>query len=208
MKELAVTEFINKLASNEPTPGGGAAAGVTAGLGIGAILMAMNFSTNKKMSDEEKEFLLAKIDQYTKIKDHFIELIDRDASDFEPLSNAYGMPKGTDEEVAARKEAIEEGLKIASQPPIELLNEVEVITEDLAELVPLTKKIIISDLGVGVQMLRSAVHATSLNLAINAGQLKDEATATEYREMATTKVNELSDKLDQIYQEVQSILQK
>lgn len=208
MKELAVNSFIDKLASNEPTPGGGAAAGVSAGLGIGAILMAMNFSTNKKMSDEDKAFLLAKIDQYQKSKDHLIELIDRDASDFEPLSNAYSMPKSTDEEKRTRKDAIQEGLKIASRPPLELLEEVESIVEDLDAIVPLIKKIIISDLGVGVQMLRSAVHSSSLNLSINAGQLKDEALHDEYMEMATTKVNHLSDRLDQVYQTVQSILKK
>lgn len=206
MKELAVTEFINKLASNEPTPGGGAAAGVTAGLGIGAVLMSMEFSTNKKMSDDDKAFLMQKIEDYKASKDHFVELIDRDASDFEPLSKAYGMPKETDEEKAARSEAIQEGLKIASQPPMELLQEVEAITEDLEKIVPLVKKIIISDLGVGAQMLRSAAHASSLNLSINADQIKDEAVKAEYREMATDRVQAVSDKLDKVYAEVQSIL--
>lgn len=206
MKELAVTDFINKLASNEPTPGGGAAAGVTAGLGIGAVLMSMEFSTNKKMSDEDKDFLLKKIDDFKASKDHFVELIDRDASDFEPLSKAYGMPKATDEEKAARQEAIQEGLQIASRPPMELLKEVEAITEDLDKIIPLVKKIIISDLGVGAQMLRSAAHASSLNLSINADQIKDEAIKAEYREMATTRVEAVSKQLDKVYEQVQSIL--
>lgn len=206
MKELKVTEFIDKLGSDEATPGGGAAAGVTAGLGIGAVLMALKFSTNKKMSDSDKDFLLAKIDEFEKSKDHFTELIDRDATDFGPLSKAYGMPKATDEEKQARQEAIEEGLKIASKPPIELLKEVEKITEDLYKLVPLTKKMIISDLGVGAQMLRSAVHASSLNLAINAGQLKEEAVKKEYIKLGTTTVEQVSQKLDQVYKDVQDVL--
>lgn len=206
MKELVVTEFIDKLGSSEPTPGGGAAAGVTAGLGIGAVLMALKFSTNKKMSDADKEFLLMKIEEFEKSKELFKKLIDRDATDFGPLSEAYSMPKTTDEEKQARQEAIEEGLKIASQPPIELLKEVEKITEDLYKLVPLTKKIIISDLGVGAQMLRSAVHASSLNLAINAGQLKEEAVKKEYKALSTTTVEQVSIKLDQVYKDVQDIL--
>lgn len=206
MKELQVTEFVNKLASNDPTPGGGAAAGVTASLGIGAILMAMRFSTNKKMSEDDKAFLLDKIEEFDKRKDHLITLIDRDASDFEPLSKAYGMPKETDEEKKERKAAIQEGLKIASRPPIELLEEVSTIADDLDKILPLIKKIIISDLGVGAQMLRSAIYASSLNLAINAGQLNDQATKDEYREMATTQVDQVAKKLDAIYQQVQAVL--
>ena len=206
MKELKVTDFVNKLASNDPTPGGGAAAGVTASLGIAAILMAMRFSTNKKMSDEERAFLKDTIDQYDQSKDHFIELIDRDASDFEPLSQAYGLPKETDEEKEKRKAAIQEGLKTASQPPVELLEEVEAVCQDLEKVVPLIKKSIISDLGVGVQMLRSAIYSSSLNLNINAGQLKDPDLSQDYRQLATDKVDQLAQTLDTIYQQVQAIL--
>ncbi|MBG9980859.1 cyclodeaminase/cyclohydrolase family protein [Facklamia sp. DSM 111018] len=206
MKELKVTEFINQLASDAPTPGGGAAAGVTAGLGVGAILMAMIFSKNKKMSEQEHEFLLKKIEDFEKSKQIFIEIIDRDASEFEPLSKAYGMPKATDEEIAARNEAMEEGLKIASRPPIDLLNEVEKILTGFEEVIPLIKKMIISDVGVGLQMLRSAIHASSLNLYINGGQIKDEAVKQEYFDLANNKVADLSAKADALYAQVKEIL--
>lgn len=206
MKELKVTEFINQLASDAPTPGGGAAAGVTAGLGVGAILMAMIFSKNKKMSEQEHEFLLKKIEDFEKSKQIFIEIIDRDASEFEPLSKAYGMPKATDEEIAARNEAMEEGLKIASRPPIDLLNEVEKILTGFEDVIPLIKKMIISDVGVGLQMLRSAIHASSLNLYINGGQIKDEAVKQEYFDLANNKVADLSAKADALYAQVKEIL--
>lgn len=207
MKELKVTEFINKLASDEPTPGGGAAAGVTAGLGIGAILMAMYFSTSsKKISEDEKQFLENKIEDFEKSKDIFIDIIDRDAIDFGPLSKAYGMSRDTDEEKEARLAAIEEGLKIASKPPIDLLNEVESILDGFEKIIPLIKKMIISDVGVGLQMLRSAVHASSLNLYINGGQLKDQTTKEEYFDMANNKVAKLSAKSDELYAQVKEIL--
>ncbi|MGX7109232.1 cyclodeaminase/cyclohydrolase family protein [Facklamia miroungae] len=208
MKELKVTEFINKLASNEPTPGGGAAAGVTAGLGIGAILMAMLFSQSDKLSEEEQSFLAQKIEDFEKSKEVFVNIIDRDATEFEPLSAAYGMPRNSDDEKQARQEAIQKGLVIASQPPIDLISEVTKIVEDFDKVIPLIKKIIISDVGVGLQMLRSAVQASSLNLYINGGQLKDKDKQEEYYDLANTKVADLSTQLDEYYSQVKDILIK
>ena len=206
MKELKITDFVNQLASDQPTPGGGAAAGVTASLGIGAILMAMIFSKTKKMTEEEQEFLLGKIDQYQQSKEVFIGIIDRDATEFEPLSNAYRMPKESEEEQAKRHQAIQEGLEIASQPPIDLVQEVDKILVDFDRVIPLIKKMIISDVGVGLQMLRSALNASSLNLYINGGQLSDEGKQKEYYELADQKVKELSEKLDSYYEEVKKVL--
>lgn len=208
MKELKITEFIDKLASNEPTPGGGAAAGVTAGLGIGAILMAMIFSNTDKLSEEDQKFLSDKITEFQKSKEVFVGIIDRDATEFEPLSQAYGMPRTTDEEKSARQEAIQEGLQIASRPPMDLIHEVEQILNGFDQVLPLIKKIIISDVGVGLQMLRSAVQASALNLYINGGQLKDEALQKEYYALASDKVAELSAQLDEYFNQVKDVLVK
>lgn len=208
MKELKVTEFIDKLASNEPTPGGGAAAGVTAGLGIGAILMAMIFSNTDKLSEEDRTFLTGKIAEFEESKEVFVQIVDRDATEFEPLSQAYGLPRVTDEDKRERQDAIQKGLQIASQPPIDLIKEVEKILAGFDQILPLIKKIIISDVGVGLQMLKSAVHASSLNLYINGGQLLDEALRAEYYALANEKVEELSQKLETYYQEVKSVLVK
>ncbi|MGF3067104.1 cyclodeaminase/cyclohydrolase family protein [Facklamia sp. P12945] len=208
MKELKVTEFIDKLASNDPTPGGGAAAGVTAGLGIGAILMAMIFSQSDKLSKEDQTFLAKKIEEFEKSKEIFVNIIDRDATEFEPLSKAYGMPRATDVEKQVRNEAIQSGLVIASQPPVDLISEVSQIVEGFDKVIPLIKKIIVSDVGVGLQMLRSAVQASSLNLYINGGQLKDKEKQEEYYELANNKVAELSSQLDEYYAQVKDILIK
>lgn len=207
MKDLKITEFVNKLASKEPTPGGGAAAGVAASLGAGAILMAMYFSEDKKgVSDEDRAFFQEKVQALEASKDTFIQIIDRDATDFEPLSQAYGMPRETDEDKASRAAAIQDGLVTASQPPLDLIHEVEAILQDFDRVIPLVKKLIISDVGVGLQLLRSAVNASSLNLLINGSQLKDPDTQAEYMDLATTKVQALSDQLDRLYNTVVEIL--
>lgn len=206
MKESRIVDFVDKLGSKEPTPGGGAAAGVAASMGVAAVVMAMEFSNGSKLEENEQELLTNRINELNEIKEVFKEIIDRDATDFEPLSNAYGMARETDEEKAARTEAIQEGLVTASQPPLDLLNNAKRVIDIADEVVPLIKKGIISDVGVGVQLLRSAILSSSLNVYINASSLKDEETKNKYIKDTEETLEEYVAKADAIFNEVNKVI--
>lgn len=206
MKESRIVDFVDKLGSKEPTPGGGAAAGVAASMGVAAVVMAMEFSNGSKLEENEQELLTNRINELNEIKEVFKEIIDRDATDFEPLSNAYGMARETDEEKAARTEAIQEGLVTASQPPLDLLNNAKRVIDIADEVVPLIKKGIISDVGVGVQLLRSAILSSSLNVYINASSLKDEETKNKYIKDTEQTLEEYVAKADQIFNKVNQVI--
>ena len=206
MKESRIIDFVDKLGSKEPTPGGGAAAGVAASMGVGAIVMAMEFSNGKPLEEDEKDLLTNRINELNEIKEIFKDIIDRDATDFEPLSNAYGMPRETDEEKAARTEAIQEGLITASQPPLDLLNNAKKVFDIAEEVLPLIKKGIISDVGVGVQLLRSSILSSSLNVYINASSLKDEETKNKYIKDTEQTLEEYVAKADAIFNEVNKVI--
>lgn len=206
MKESRIIDFVDKLGSKEPTPGGGAAAGVAASMGVGAIVMAMEFSNGKPLEEDEKDLLTNRINELNEIKEIFKDIIDRDATDFEPLSNAYGMPRETDEEKAARTEAIQEGLITASQPPLDLLNNAKKVFDIAEEVLPLIKKGIISDVGVGVQLLRSSILSSSLNVYINASSLKDEETKNKYIKDTEETLEEYVAKADAIFNEVNKVI--
>lgn len=206
MKESRIVDFVDKLGSKEPTPGGGAAAGVAASMGVGAVVMAMEFSNGSKLENDEQDLLTNRINELNEIKEVFKDIIDRDATDFEPLSNAYGMARETDEEKAARTEAIQEGLVTASQPPLDLLNNAKRVIDIADEVVPLIKKGIISDVGVGVQLLRSAILSSSLNVYINASSLKDEETKNKYIKDTEQTLEEYVAKADQIFNKVNQVI--
>ena len=206
MKESRIIDFVDKLGSKEPTPGGGAAAGVAASMGVGAIVMAMECSNGKPLEEDEKDLLTNRINELNEIKEIFKDIIDRDATDFEPLSNAYGMPRETDEEKAARTEAIQEGLVTASQPPLDLLNNAKKVFDIAEEVLPLIKKGIISDVGVGVQLLRSSILSSSLNVYINASSLKDEETKNKYIKDTEETLEEYVAKADAIFNEVNKVI--
>ncbi|MDO5457429.1 MAG: cyclodeaminase/cyclohydrolase family protein [Atopococcus tabaci] len=206
MKESRIVDFVDKLGSKEPTPGGGAAAGVAASMGVGAVVMAMEFSNGSKLEKDEQDLLTNRINELNEIKEVFKDIIDRDATDFEPLSNAYGMARETDEEKAARTEAIQEGLVTASQPPIDLLNNAEKVIDIAEEVLPLIKKGIISDVGVGVQLIRAAILSSSLNVYINASSLKDEEKKNKYIKDTEQTLEEYVAKADQIFDKVNEVI--
>lgn len=97
------------------------------------------------------------------------------------------MPKSTEEEKQKRQEAIEQGLAIASQAPARLLEEIRVVLNIVDDIFPLIKRVIISDIGVGTQLLLAAAQASRLNLSINTRSMKD----TENKAKYTTLRDEL-----------------
>lgn len=206
MKNASITEFVNKLSSKEPTPGGGAAAGVAAGLGVAAIMMAIEFSNTDKLDEDVQTLLTDTLKQFDESKVKFLDIINRDADEFMPLSRAYGMPRATDEEKEARSQAIQEGLVTASQAPLDLIKGAVEVVEQTEKVLPHIKKGIVSDVGVGLQMLRSAMTSSSLNVYINAGSLKDEALVEEYISGTEKKLAATTARIDDLFTKVNEII--
>lgn len=191
MNQESITSFINRLASDEPTPGGGAAVGIGASMGVAAIMMAARFSDTDRLEDEQRKSLKTALERLEFSKDKFLELVAADEEGFQPLAKAYQMPKSTAEEKQKRQEAIEQGLAIASQAPARLLEEVRVVLNIVDDIFPLIKRVIISDIGVGTQLLLAAANASSLNLSINARSMKNAKNKEKYtilRDDLTTSI--------------------
>ena len=113
-------DFIEVLASKAAVPGGGGAAALTGAIGIALGNMVGSLTVGKKTyADVEGEIIECK-KEADEIAKEFLELMDKDAEAFEPLSRAYGLPKSTPEEIAAELdmpvERVREILKISQEP--------------------------------------------------------------------------------------------
>ena len=113
-------DFIEVLASKAAVPGGGGAAALTGAIGIALGNMVGSLTVGKKTyADVEDEIIECK-KEADEIAKEFLELMDKDAEAFEPLSRAYGLPKSTPEEIAAELdmpvERVREILKISQEP--------------------------------------------------------------------------------------------
>ena len=206
LAEMTVTQFADVLASDAPAPGGGSTAALEGALGAALTAMVCRLTEGRKKYEEYQEFVLEVKEKATRLQAKFIDVMDRDTEAFMVISNAYGMPKSTDEEKAARSAAIQAGLVKSTETPMEMM-------ELSAETIALTESLLgkfntasASDLGVGALTLRTAVQGAWLNVLINIGSLKDKELAESYRAKGQALVDQVVAAADRIYETVLTLV--
>ena len=206
LAEMTVTQFADVLASNAPAPGGGSTAALAGALGAALTAMVCRLTEGRKKYEEFEAHVLEVKEKATRLQAQFIDVMDRDTEAFMVISNAYGMPKATDEEKAARSAAIQAGLVKSTETPMEMM-------ELSAETIALTESLLgkfntasASDLGVGALTLRTAVQGAWLNVLINIGSLKDKELADQYRAKGQALVDQVVAAADRVYAEVLTLV--
>ena len=117
----------------------------------------------------------------TELKVAFVDVMDRDTEAFNVVSAAFGMPKATDEEKAARSAAIQKGLEGCTATPFEMMELSCKALEMTHELLGKTNDSAASDLGVAALSLRAGIQGAWLNVLINIGSLKNKDLAADYK---------------------------
>lgn len=177
MIQQSFEELVASLSARTPTPGGGAAAALSASLGTSLFLMVIRFSRGKKATEEFDDELATAENDLVKHLDRLLPMAERDCSAFDMVSKAYRLPKESDDEKAVRAKAIEEGMIGAMVVPEETLCMVRDVFRSVDPVVRLVSKNIASDLGCGANMLLAAADSAFLNIKINATYLEDRAKA-------------------------------
>ena len=121
LAELKTAEFVDLLASDAPAPGGGSAAALEGALGAALTAMVCGRTVGKKKYAEFQELAESAQAKATDLKARFVDVMDRDTEAFNVVSAAFGMPKETDEEKAARSAAIQKGLEGCTKTPFEMM---------------------------------------------------------------------------------------
>ena len=142
--------------------------------------------------------------QADEIAKEFLELMDKDAEAFEPLSRAYGLPKSTPEEIAEKEEIMENALNVACGVPIEIMKTCARGIDLVEVFAAKGSRIALSDAGVGATLLKSAMQGASLNVYINTKSMKDRKRAEELNQLADSLREEYEAKADRIFAEVSS----
>ena len=174
LTQLAVREYTAKLASGEPTPGGGSGAGLVGTLGAALGEMVANFTVGKEKYRDAWEHVAPVLEQLTLSRDRLLDLTDRDADAYAQVGAAYGLPKDTDEQRAARAAAIEEALKAAASVPLGVCEEAAAALELLPVLLQYGNPNLVSDVGVAAEFCEAAFRCAWLNVEINLASIKDE----------------------------------
>ncbi|MGD9566789.1 MAG: cyclodeaminase/cyclohydrolase family protein [Sedimentibacter sp.] len=199
-------EFAALLASKNPIPGGGGAAALTAALGTALNSMVANFSIGKKKFIDVKEKHEDLLKRGEVLREKLIDLVDKDAEFFEPLSKAYVMPSNTEEEKNQKEEILQKCLKVACSAPMETLELTYDAIKMHEEIVDISSKNIVSDVGVGVQCLKAALNSAYLNVLINLNSITDEDYMKENKEKAERLLSEGNLTADDVYAKVVNII--
>ena len=207
LADMQVTQFCDVLASDAPAPGGGSTAALEGALGAALTAMVCGLTTVGKSREkyaEYQEFVLTSQKKALDLKARFVDVMDRDTEAFNVVSAAFGMPKATDEEKAARSAAIQKGLEGCTRTPFEMMELAAETLELTAELLGKTNDSAASDLGVSALSMRAAIQGAWLNVLINIGSLKNKELAEDYRKKGEALLAKALPLADQIYQNVLS----
>src|SRR5688572_8839160 len=119
--DYAVIDLLDAFASNEPVPGGGSAAALAGSLGVSLLVMAAGLPKTRTMAPEEATDLAEASSRLRPLRESLIELVDRDSDAYREVMAALKLPKETDAEKAARRQAIQEGMLEATAVPLEVM---------------------------------------------------------------------------------------
>lgn len=168
-----LTEFADETASESPAPGGGSIAAYVGALGISLGTMVANLSAHKRGWDEKWEYFSEQAERGQAIKDQLLFLVDEDTNSFNKIIEAIRLPKGSDEEKAARKLAINAATKYAIEIPFQVMETAFSAYKILDEMVSTGNPASISDVGVGALCSHTAIHGAYLNVIINCQDFDD-----------------------------------
>ena len=206
LADLKVTEFVDLLASDAPAPGGGSAAALEGAIGAALTAMVCGLTKGKKKFAEFNDLAVEAEVKALALKDRFVDVMDRDTEAFNVVSAAFGMPKETDEEKAARSAAIQKGLEGCTATPFEMM-EIAVETLELTDsILGKSNDSAASDLGVSALSLRAAIQGAWLNVLINIGSLKNTELAESYRAKGQALVDKVVAAADRVYAQVLTLV--
>ena len=202
LADLTVKEFVEETSRESPAPGGGTIAATMGALGAALGAMVANLSAHKRGWDDRWQEFSVKAEEGQKLMNKLMHLIDEDTDAFNEIMAAFGLPKGTDEEKAARMEAIQTATRHAAEVPLETVRCSYEVFDLCRAMAQEGNPASVSDAGVGALAARAAVRGAALNVRINATSLADKAVA----EALISEATDYEEKAERMEQEILAIV--
>lgn len=204
--DMQVKEYLDVLKSDAPAPGGGSVSALAGAQGAALFMMVADLTIGKEKYADFQDVCKAAKEKGAALYEELMAAVDKDTEAFNLVSAAFKMPKNTDEEKAARKQAIADGTLVATEVPFRTM---ELGYEGL-----MTAKTMIgksnpnaaSDLGVAILNLTGCIKGAWLNVKINLPGVKDEAKAKFFAEEGQKMFDEADKIASSLYNEVAAIL--
>jgi formiminotetrahydrofolate cyclodeaminase len=177
---LTLGDFLARLGSADPTPGGGAAAAVVGALGAALIEMTANLTLGKPKWADVQEQARHIEQQAADLRTRLQRLGDADAEAFDTVTSAYRLPRADDAQKAERAKAIQAALQKAADVPLDTARASAQVIELAETAAPLLNSAVISDVLVGALLAQAAVNSAALNVEINLASMTDAERVQHY----------------------------
>ena len=176
---MTCKDFAVETASESPAPGGGSISAYMGALGAALSTMVANLSSHKRGWDDRWKEFSDWAEKGNALMNELLSLVDEDTAAFNKIMDVFAMPKGTEEEKAARAQAMEDATLYATQVPLRTLKTAAKVFEVAEQMASKGNPNSVSDAGVAAIAARGAVMGARLNVHINAEGLKDRMKAEE-----------------------------
>jgi formiminotetrahydrofolate cyclodeaminase len=173
--------FLEALASDAATPGGGAVAGLCGAAGASLISMVCRLTIGREAYEDAEEAMRRYLEEADAARGVFLELADRDAQAFDAVMSAFKMPKEDDRQKAERSAAIQRAYEGAARVPLEIAQRAVDLMDSAKAATQLGNVNAASDGLVAAHALYTATFSALANVEINVAALKDETVARELR---------------------------
>jgi glutamate formiminotransferase/formiminotetrahydrofolate cyclodeaminase len=193
---MKLNDFADETASESPAPGGGSVSAYVGALGVSLAVMVANLSSHKRGWDDRWAYFSDWAEKGQAIKNELIRLVDEDTRSFNLIMEAFRLPKATEAEKKARKQAIQDATKYATEVPFKVMQLAFSSFDIIQAMVDEGNPNSITDAGVGALCARTAVHGAWLNVRINAAGLDDKAFVADILAQADALAKE-ADALEQ-----------
>ena len=177
IKDNRIEEFLDALASQAATPGGGGAAAIIGAMGAALVSMVCNLTIGKKKYADVEADMKDVLGKAEALRLRLTAMIEDDAKAFDAVMGAYGMAKETDQQKATRDQAIQAALKLATDVPLACARAAREVIDLAAIAADKGNLNVISDAGVGVLAAYAALRSAALNVFTNARMITDKTFA-------------------------------
>jgi formiminotetrahydrofolate cyclodeaminase len=172
MRNDTVEAFLQALSERVPAPGGGATVALHAGQAVALVAMVARYSDSAAFAEHAETINAVRI-AADDLRHDALTLAEEDMTAFTAVTDAYRMPKTTENEAAARTLAIADALSGAARVPARVLGAADRTLELAETLLPVGNRNVISDIAAAAEAARAAATTARVNIEINLGGIKD-----------------------------------